>query len=136
MHNCLSIPFDDLLAKGFNTRQTDVRPANSVNTAFQLVAVLFQLQSLQQFGGVSATHLDWTMVPYVRKSFYKHFKDGVKYISDLGFEDFENNYIKDNLSIDEDIYKNKPYQKVYQYAIDMTTKELQQAVEGMYHNLK
>ena len=33
-HNCLSVPFDDLLAKGFNTRQTDVRPANSVNTAF------------------------------------------------------------------------------------------------------
>lgn len=50
MHNCLTIPFDDLLANGFNTRQTDVRPANSVNTAFQLVAVLFQLQSLQQFG--------------------------------------------------------------------------------------
>lgn len=50
MHNCLSIPFDKLLANGFNTRQTDVRPANSVNTAFQLVAVIFQLQSLQQFG--------------------------------------------------------------------------------------
>ena len=72
-HNCLSVPFDDLLAKGFNTRQTDVRPAGSVNTAFQLVAVIFQLQSLQQFGGVSATHLDWTMVPYVRKSFLKHY---------------------------------------------------------------
>jgi ribonucleoside-triphosphate reductase len=40
-HNCLSIPFDDLLAKGFNTRQTSVRPAGSVNTAFQLVAVIF-----------------------------------------------------------------------------------------------
>lgn len=58
MHNCLSIPFDDLLANGFNTRQTDIRPANSINTAFQLIAVIFQLQSLQQFGGVSATHLD------------------------------------------------------------------------------
>jgi ribonucleoside-triphosphate reductase len=45
-HNCLSIPFDDLLANGFNTRQTDVRPAGSANTAFQLVAVIFQLQSL------------------------------------------------------------------------------------------
>ena len=32
-HNCLSIPFDDLLATGFNTRQTDVRPAGSVSTA-------------------------------------------------------------------------------------------------------
>lgn len=35
-HNCLSIPFDKLLARGFNTRQTDIRPANSVNTAFSL----------------------------------------------------------------------------------------------------
>lgn len=48
-HNCLTIPFDDILAKGFNTRQVDIRPAQSVNTAFQLVAVIFQLQSLQQF---------------------------------------------------------------------------------------
>lgn len=46
-HNCLSIPFDDLLANGFNTRQTSVRPAQSASTAFQLVAVIFQLQSLQ-----------------------------------------------------------------------------------------
>lgn len=82
-HNCLSIPFDDLLANGFNTRQTDVRPANSINTAFQLLAVIFQLQSLQQFGGVSATHLDWTMVPYVRKSFFKHWNDGMKYIENI-----------------------------------------------------
>ena len=50
MHNCLSIPFDNLLKDGFRTRQCDVRPAGSINTAFQLVAVLFQIQSLQQFG--------------------------------------------------------------------------------------
>lgn len=79
-HNCLSIPFDKLLREGFNTRQGDVRPAGSINTAMQLVAVIFQLQSLQQFGGVAATHLDWTMVPYVRKSFRKHFIDGMKFI--------------------------------------------------------
>lgn len=89
MHNCLSIPFDDLLANGFNTRQTDVRPANSINTAMQLLAVIFQLQSLQQFGGVSATHIDWTMVPYVRKSFYKHFIDGLKYVEGLTDEEIE-----------------------------------------------
>ena len=100
MHNCLSIPFDSLLANGFNTRQTDVRPANSINTAFQLVAVIFQLQSLQQFGGVSATHLDWTMVPYVRKSFYKHFIDGLKYTEGMSDEEIEN--IKNNkLNIDK-----------------------------------
>ena len=88
-HNCLSVPFDKLLEEGFNTRQTDVRGANSVNTAMQLVAVLFQLQSLQQFGGVSATHIDWTMVPYVRKSFFKHFKDGLKYVEKKNDEEIE-----------------------------------------------
>ena len=135
MHNCLSIPFDKLLKNGFNTRQTDVRPAGSVNTAMQLVAVIFQLQSLQQFGGVSATHLDWTMVPYVRKSFYKHFKDGVVYIENLGLEDFENRYIHDSLPITDKIYQSECYKKAYKYAMDMTEKEIHQAVEGLYHNL-
>ena len=131
MHNCLSIPFDDLLKNGFNTRQTDVRPAQSINTAFQLLAVIFQLQSLQQFGGVSATHLDWTMVPYVRKSFYKHFMDGVKYIEEMDcFFDLED---KEEISIEDERYKKFP--KSYKYAMDKTKKELQQAVEGMYHNL-
>lgn len=131
MHNCLTIPFDDLLSKGFNTRQTDVRPANSINTAFQLVAVIFQLQSLQQFGGVSASHLDWTMVPYVRKSFYKHFRDGFKYL--YCDEEFKEQSNIENISIDDEDYKY--YNKAYNYALEMTNRELMQAVEGMYHNL-
>lgn len=133
-HNCLSIPFDKLLKNGFNTRQTDVRPAQSVNTAFQLVAVIFQLQSLQQFGGVSATHLDWTMVPYVRKSFYKHFRDGVKYLMNIDFNKYEGSVCADELSIEDSFYKSFD-DAVYKYAIDMTERETYQAVEGMYHNL-
>ena len=134
MHNCLSIPFDDLLANGFNTRQTDVRPANSINTAFQLVAVIFQLQSLQQFGGVSATHLDWTMVPYVRKSFYKHYINGLEYIEDIVPVNVPDVSIED-LPIDSVWYARDTYDRVYNYAMNMTVKETQQAVEGMYHNL-
>lgn len=134
MHNCLTIPFDKLLAEGFNTRQTDVRPANSVNTAFQLVAVVFQLQSLQQFGGVSASHLDWTMVPYVRKSFYKHYKDGLWYINKIEYHENEKTFNPADYSIE--YYKRINNNEAYQYAMDMTLKETQQAVEGMYHNLK
>lgn len=133
-HNCLSIPFDDLFANGFNTRQTDVRPAQSVNTAFQLVAVIFQLQSLQQFGGVSATHLDWTMVPYVRKSFWKHYRDGMLYLEkDNNSEIFTMKASDYDRSIDDEFWK--VYSKAYKYAIDMTERECYQAVEGMYHNL-
>ena len=131
-HNCLSIPFDDLLAKGFNTRQADIRPANSINTAFQLIAVIFQLQSLQQFGGVSATHIDWTMVPYVRKSFRKHWNDGLRYIAFWPVD--EKQLVTEDRPIDE--YMNEDdYQDIYRYAMEMTEKETMQAVEAMYHNL-
>ena len=153
-HNCLSIPFDDLLANGFKTRQTDIRPANSINTAFQLVAVIFQLQSLNQFGGCSSTHLDWTMVPYVRKSFYKHYIDGLTYILKdarhfsrwFTGQPIENNLKIEDIPITNEFYttcrnidcypKNKlEIDKVYDYALNMTKKELKKAVEGMYHNL-
>ena len=165
MHNCMSIPYDELLANGFNTRQTDVRPANSVNTALQLIAVIAQLQSLQEFGGVSATHLDWTLVPYVRKSFFKHylvaylktkpefldfdletilFED---YVDDVGitrnkFDDWvEENKQKclSELGLTEEDFrfenKDKLDKVLYQSAMLDVINETKQAVEGMYHNL-
>ena len=153
-HNCLSIPFDKLLAQGFNTRQTDVRPARSINTAFQLLAVIFQLQSLQQFGGVSATHLDWTMVPYVRKSFMKHYiithvktLDTFTYLNLLNMtsEELEDwidenkeKYLKEfNLTEQDFVFDNKDKLNhfYYQSALFDTIRETYQAVEAMYHNL-
>lgn len=126
-HNCMSCPIDDLLKNGFNTRQCDVRPARSINTAFQLLAVIFQIQSLQQFGGVSATHLDWSMMPYVQMSLAKHYKDGLKYI-----ENMPDICVPERLSFNSDFSE---HEKAYKYAMDMTIKETYQAVEGMYHNL-
>lgn len=140
-HNCLTIPFDKLLAEGFNTRQTDVRPAQSVSTAFQLVAVIFQLQSLQQFGGVSASHIDWTMVPYVRKSFTKHMKDGLKFCegkSDYKIERF-GKWLKHESEDGTLHFDNKEFKELHSeawaYALEMTEREVYQAVEAMYHNL-
>lgn len=133
MHNCLSCPIDKLLAEGFTTKQCDVRPAGSINTAMQLVAVIFQLQSLQQFGGVSCTHLDWSMVPFVRLSFFKHYRDGIFYICEApGFSNLTKEDRKKISIEDRRFYSDK---RAYDYAIDMTYNELNQAVEGLYHNL-
>ena len=110
-----------------------MRPANSINTAFQLVAVIFQLQSLQQFGGCSASHLDWTMVPYVRKSFRKHFFDGLEFLYEPNEYEIKTEDLNIDLSIESDDYKY--FSKAYKYAMKMTSRELSQAVEGMYHNL-
>ena len=155
-HNCLTMPIDHLLKNGFTTRQCDIRPAGSVNTAMQLVAVLFQLQSLQQFGGVSSSHLDWSMVPYVRKSFRKHYlSEHIKNLEEfyyldilsLRYDDFKHwitNKITEffishpNLD-DMEVWKFDNYKlfdgHLYQKALFETKQETYQAVEAMYHNL-
>lgn len=164
MHNCLSVPMDELLSKTVHTRQVLIRPAGSANTAFQLIAVYFQLQSLQQFGGVAATHVDWTLVPYVRKSFMKHYL--VAYLKstdefqkldlpDLMFQDYRtedgvwrnklDDWIKEHkkeflqrLSLsEEDFYfDNKKLDKNFrQAAVLDTISEVKQGAEGMLHNL-
>ena len=78
------------------------------------------------------------MVPYVRKSFGKHYEDGLKYFSDKFVEiDYEIKNMLNNIteySITDSEWKAYDY-KAYNYAIEQTTKELNQAVEGMYHNL-
>ena len=129
-HNCLTLPFDQLLSEGFNTRQTDVRASGSINTALQLVAVIFQLQSLVQFGGVSAPTLDTTLVPYIRKSFSKYFVDEMK--------DRKPKWKKEvpkELSFNDPEFTRRKYRKIYNAAMRLLVKETHQAVEAMYHNL-
>lgn len=131
-HNCLSIPFDSLLEKGFSTRQADVRSPRGVLTALQLVAVGMQLQSLQQFGGVSATHIDWTMVPYVRYSFAKHYRDGMKYISRKPWTKPSDKIISSTSILNKELYSDEA---AYEYAYDMTQKDVHQGAEALVHNL-
>ena len=142
-HNCLTDPIDDVLAKGFKTKQTDVRPANSIATAAQLVAVHFQVQSLQQFGGISASHIDWSLAPYVAKSFTKHLGDGLRYIEhndeykDVKFHEWVKTnpkYADGVIHMNDEEFKNL-HPEAWKYAMDMTERETYQAIEGMYHNL-
>ena len=72
------------------------------------------------------------MVPYVRKSFRKHWNDGLKYLAfwDINEDSFE----KEDKPINE-YYKEDDYKDIYNYALEQTIKEVHQAVEGLYHNL-
>lgn len=82
------------------------------------------------------------MVPYIRKSFAKHYKDGLIYIEGYHWPDQDIDYEIQNMLVNAKDYSiyDPEYQtyshKAFNYAIDMTIKELNQAVEGMYHNLE
>lgn len=113
LHNCLTEPVDDNLENGFSVRNSDIRPAGSISTACQLIAVQFQIQSLEQFGGVSASHIDWTMVPYIRKSFFRHYCEGLKYCE--GWSDKKIEKFKKDLLKNKDIEDNSIWNKFMNY---------------------
>lgn len=135
-HNCLFADLQRLLNNGFATRNGDVRPANSFSTACQLIAVIFQIQSQVQYGGVASCHLDYDLAPFVKKSFYKHYADGCKYLGNLSGDDLDKiiAYAKEQqLSIDDDYFKQDD--AIYQYAIEMLEREGRQSAQSLYHNL-
>lgn len=135
-HNCLFADLQRLLNNGFFTRNGDVRPANSFSTACQLIAVIFQIQSQVQYGGVASCHLDYDLAPFVKKSFYKHYADGCKYLGNLSDDDLDKiiAYAKEQqFSIDNDYFKQDD--AIYQYAIEMLEREGRQSAQSLYHNL-
>lgn len=129
-HNCLNIDFARLLKNGFKLKNTDIRPAKSYSSACQLYAVIFQLQSQNQFGGCASCHIDYDLAPYVKMSFAKHFKDGLKWIE--GMSDEEINVFPNSIGVEEYV---EEYPKVHLYATEMLEKEGKQSTEAFYHNL-
>ena len=138
IHNCLNLNFQEIFTYGFRTRNGDVRPPTSFSTACQLVAVAFQCQSQVQFGGVGSIHLDYDLAPFVTKSFFKHYADGLKYLhhnTDEEANNFVSNCIDEDIGINDMELMDDDKQDVYNYAMDMLEREGKQAAQGLYHNL-
>ena len=82
------------------------------------------------------------MVPYVRKSFHKHWVDGMEYAEDSkNYREskyYKEHFNKENIptiSIHDTVYMPHIFKNAYRYAMNMTERELAQAAEGLYHNL-
>lgn len=130
MHNCSFPDMRHLLLDGFSTRNGDVRGANSLSTAMQQVAVIFQVQSQDQYGGTGSAHIDYDLEPFVDKSFRKYIKKGCKYLNCSDIDVPEDISVED-IDKARDIYGDK----VIDYALEELDKEGIQSAQGLYHNL-
>lgn len=138
-HNCLFADIPRLLGNGFEARNGDVRPASCFSTACQLLAVIFQIQSQCQFGGVADNAIDRHLAPYVRKSFIKHYKNGLHWFGNPGdWDTFTANYgfnIKTaSISAEWNIFK-AFNRMAYMFAMESLEKEGLQSTQALYHNL-
>jgi ribonucleoside-triphosphate reductase len=150
--NCLFAPIGKLLATGFDSGTGFIRRAHSVQSAAALTAVIFQLQSNQQYGGIACDNFDFDLAPSVDESFRTHL--GIRlndYYEDTGdekFKDFAGDPEKDEdkerwRKLLSDVTMNKPIchytdrfpKKCLEKAIKYTNIETHQAMEALVHNL-
>lgn len=72
--NCFFIPLGTLLKNGYDSGMGWTRPANSIETACQLAAIILQTSQNAFFGGQAYDNFDFYLAPYVDHSFQKNIK--------------------------------------------------------------
>lgn len=136
--NCLFAPVGKLLKTGFDSGTGYLRSPKSIQTAAALTAVILQLQSNQQYGGIADDNLDYDLAPFVDISFRKNLKNELnRYIEyNPDHEDIDINDVV-NVSMNwpvELLYAKFPKICV-ENAIRITDDDTHQAMEGLIGNL-
>ena len=136
--NCLFAPVGKLLKNGFDSGTGFLRSPKSIQTAAALTAVILQLQSNQQYGGIADDNLDFDLAPYVDISFRKNLKEELtRYL--------EYNVEHEDIELDEvnSVSMNWPVELLYakfpkvcvDKSIQKTDEDTYQAMEGLIGNL-
>ena len=150
--NCLFAPVGKLLSSGFDSGTGFIRQAKSIQTAASLAAVIFQLQSNQQYGGIACDNFDFDLAPFVDMSFrtnlaielnrYAEYSEDKAYSAYRGCPG-EPAVIKGIVKMLGHVSMNMPVQQLYLYfkpslvdnAISVTDNQTHQAMEALVHNL-
>ncbi|GAF65216.1 ribonucleoside triphosphate reductase [Bacillus sp. TS-2] len=84
---CCQIPIDELLKNGFNSGHGFMRTPSDITSALALTTIIFQSNQNMQHGGQSIPCFDFSLAPYVRKTFGKIRKKIARYITSLSQEE-------------------------------------------------
>ena len=126
--NCEVFDLARMLKGGCKIGNALMSEPNSVEVAVGHTVQIIASVSSNTFGGCSVPYLDKTLVPYIKKSFKKHYLNGLKYIS--GIEECDLEVIEHD---NEECQKRYP--KTYKYACDMTEESVKQAMQGLEYEI-
>lgn len=142
--NCMFAPIGKLLKTGFDSGTGFLRSPSSIQTAGALTAVILQLQSNQQFGGIAADNIDFDLAPYVDRSFKKNLKRELLRHAQYNNAEIDLNETKEKIDgCVRDMSMNQPKETLYRKfpkmcvdnAIAQTDDDTHQAMEGLIGNL-
>jgi len=132
--NCELVNIEEMLKGGCNIGNAKMLEANSVDVAVGHMVQIIASVSSNTYGGCTIPYLDRALVPYIKKSFKKHFIKGIKYVDRVSDEEIAK--LKERNDIE---YSNKEIEKLYPatftYATDMTIDSVKQAMQGLEYEI-
>ncbi len=112
---CTQIELRKLFKNGFNTGHGHLRAPKSIGSYAALAAIAIQSNQNDQHGGQSVVDFDYAMAEGVRYTYQRYLKEGYAICERL-------NDLKDK-------------EWILDYAMEKTTRDTYQAMEGLIHNL-
>lgn len=135
--NCCLINLEDMLNNGTVISGVQIDPQHRLLTATTVTTQIITAVASSQYGGttVTLTHLS----PFVRMSFARYYEDGLKYLSNIDKNEIDYE-IQDMLLSAREFSINDPEYKIYnnqawQYAYDMTKREIRDAVQTFNYQI-
>lgn len=120
---CTQIELRKLFKNGFNTGHGHLRQPKSIGSYAALAAIAIQSNQNDQHGGQSVVDFDYAMADGVRYTYQKYFKEARKIANDICGDDA-------GIGHDANIET-----WILDYAMEKTTRDTYQAMEGFVHNL-
>lgn len=130
--NCELVDIENMLKGGCNIGNAKMLEPNSVDVAVGHMVQIIASVSSNTFGGCSIPYLDRALVPYIKKTFKKHFTKGLKYIDGLSDDKIEE--LKDSID-SQNIELKEKYPKTYTYSYDMTEESVKQGMQGLEYEI-
>lgn len=115
---CTQIELRKLFKDGFNTGHGHLRAPKSIGSYAALAAIAIQSNQNDQHGGQSVVDFDYAMAEGVKYTYMKYLKEARKIYEDL---------------CGQDAQRNEKW--ILDYAMEKTTRDTYQAMEGFIHNL-
>ena len=95
--NCELVDVARMLKGGCKIGNAKMLEPNSVDVAVGHIVQIIASVSSNTYGGCSIPYLDKVLVPYIIKSFKKHFRKGLKYVEGLDEETVDNIIAEGNM---------------------------------------
>ena len=126
-HNCELINLEDMLQNGTVLNGVMIEKPHRFITASTIATQIMTAVSASSYGGltITLTHL----APFVRSSFYRHYKF---YIKEVLNEELNSN-INDNTRMDSELYVSNKV--AYDYATKQTKKEVEDGVQTFNYQI-